>query len=611
MSIPKRFLDELRGRLTLSDMISRRVKVTRAGREYKACCPFHKENTPSFTINDDKQFYHCFGCGAHGDVINFFMQHDNMSFIDTVEMLAGEAGMQVPQASPEEIARAKKAKDLFALMNDACLYFENALADSANKDVQTYLAERGLKPETLAGFRVGYAPADRQALREHLSTKGYSDSDMIEAGLLKPSNKGGDPYVFFRDRVMFPVTDRRGRVVAFGGRTLPEHLRPIGPDGFKPPKYINSPDTPLFDKGRVLYGESQARQASSDGHTLIVTEGYMDVIACHQAGFKGAVAPMGTALTEEQIILLWGMIPADERNPVLCFDGDNAGRRAAERSAERVLPLLKANHSVRLAFLPEGEDPDSLIRHGGAQGLRRILESAMSLFDFIWSSHTAGRAFKTPEARAGLVKALENQVRSIADSEVQKHYFSLVRRRTGDLFYQRRDNNRVGKGKYSPAPAPLKPRAPVFRDRYARALLAGVVNYPTIYDKVGESFGEILVEDARLNQMRQNIIVALEENENLDRGALIDHLKAAGFSQEVDDILNESVYRHAAFVAPGREQPLEVADLWLELWLDIQGQGMKREMRAGWKSAFYNASEDEEEKLRQMTHAGAAGQDQT
>ena len=336
MAFPPRFLDEIRARVSLSDVVGRRIKLIRAGREYKACCPFHHEKTPSFYVNDEKQFYHCFGCGAHGDVIRFITDHDNVPFRETVEMLAAEAGLDMPKEDPRAVQRAQKAKDLHEMMSEAAQWFMHQLHAQNNREVLTYAQDRGLSGAAAADFMIGYAPADGKALRTYLEGKGYAIKDMIEAGLFKPSRKGGEPYAFFRDRVIFPVADRRGRIVAFGGRILPEHIRPIDPNSsFKPPKYLNSSDTVLFDKSHTLYGADKARIAARNNKPLIVTEGYMDVIACHAAGFNGAVAPMGTALTEGQIQALWAMQMAEEKLPILCFDGDNAGRRAASRAVER------------------------------------------------------------------------------------------------------------------------------------------------------------------------------------------------------------------------------------------------------------------------------------
>jgi DNA primase len=274
---------------------------------------------------------------------------------------------------------------------------EEQLFTPANKEILNYLTGRGLSKETIQSFRIGYAPPDRQALRKFLLAEKFTDEQIFEAGLVRKKD-GEQPYAFFRERVMFPVGDRRGRIVAFGGRILPDHMREPDKGDYKPAKYMNSSDTPLFDKSRTLYGQSFARQAAREGATVLVTEGYMDVIACHQAGFSGAVAPMGTALTEDQIVMLWSMIVAEEKIPVLCFDGDNAGRGAAVRACEKILPLLKPYHSARFAFMPEGEDPDTLIKSGGAKAFQDILDSAISLFDFLWLAHTGGRNFDSPKA---------------------------------------------------------------------------------------------------------------------------------------------------------------------------------------------------------------------
>lgn len=290
MTIPPRFLDELRSRLTLSEIIGQKVSLTRAGREFKACCPFHNEKTASFTVNDDKQFYHCFGCGAHGSVIDFAMQMENLSFIEAVEALAAQAGMQVPQASPQEVARAKKQKDIHALLEEATSWMEEQLRSLPYRSAYDYIIQRGVSEEALRAFRVGFAPSDGQALRQYLTAQGYSDAQMIEAGVLRPGKDGRAPYAFFRERIMFPVTDRRGRVVAFGGRILPDHLRAPDRGDYVPAKYMNSGDTPLFDKGRMLYGASQAAQAAQDGQPLLVVEGYLDVMACCRAGFRGGGA---------------------------------------------------------------------------------------------------------------------------------------------------------------------------------------------------------------------------------------------------------------------------------------------------------------------------------
>ncbi len=604
MSIPPRFLDEIRNRLTLSDIIGRRISVQRAGHEFKACCPFHKEKSPSFTINDDKQFYHCFGCGAHGDVIGFVMQHDNLAFPDAVEMLAADAGLEMPKPDPQAIQKAQQQKDLYTLMDAATAWFQGQLRAGGHQDVQDYLDKRGLGGQVQENFRIGYAPADGQALRKALKADGFSDAMMIEAGILKKSTKGGEPYAFFRDRVMFPVADKRGRVIAYGGRILPEHIRPITGD-FKPPKYINSSDTPLFDKGRMLYGEQHARHAAREGHSIIVTEGYMDVIACHQAGFKGAVAPMGTALTEEQIISLWSMIPGDEKIPVLCFDGDNAGRSAASRACQRILPLLKPNQSARFAFMPEGEDPDSLLRSGGVPALKSVLQAAMPLFDFLWASHTAGRTFDTPEKRAGLEKTLQKEILQIQDTDVQRYYKELLRTRISDTFFPRY-NKKDGSKKqgYAAPPKPSSLRIPKPRaaqtDVKDRVLLAAILNDPRIYEQIEESFGEFHPANTRLNDLRQNIIMAMEDDPALDAQALAHHLEMQGFKQEMDDICSESVYVHAAFCRPANRKDYDnptKAQQWNAFWASMKNHNAAGEIRAGWKNV---SNEEDEERLKSL-----------
>lgn len=614
MSIPPRFLDDIRNRLTLSEIIGRRISVKRAGRESKACCPFHNEKSPSFTINDDKQFYHCFGCGAHGDVIGFVMQHDNLSFMDAVETLALDAGLQMPKPDPMAAKKAEKQRGLHELMDEATSWMHEQATQSQHKDVLEYLEQRGMDADIRSGFRLGYAPADGQALRKSMSLKGFTDAQMLEVGILKKSTKGGDPYVFFRDRVMFPVADRRGRVVAFGGRVLPDHIRPPNPNSdYKPAKYINSSDTPLFDKGQMLYAESFARQAAREGHSVLVTEGYMDVIACHKAGFKGAVAPMGTALTEEQILSLWQMIPDGEKSPILCFDGDNAGRAAAARACQRILPLLKPDQSARFAFLPDGEDPDSLIRTQGAGAFKEFLKASLPLFDFIWATNTAGRTLDTPEQRAGLEKTLYNDIAQIQDPDIQRHYKQLVRNKISDTFFKRNYNN-SGAGTRSSQnasraksarPHVMKLRKPQRgnNDLKHSILIAALLNHPQIYSSIEEAFGEMRLQSPMLNNMRQSIILAFDENPSLDLDGLHAHLTQQGLGKEIRDICCESVYVHAAFCKPSTTDEYnygETAQTWLEFFENMKASTIDEEIRDGWKQALSSANQDEEAKLSSM-----------
>lgn len=600
MSIDAQFLDELRNRLSLSEIIGKQVKVTRAGREWKACCPFHHEKTPSFTINDDKQFYHCFGCGAHGDVVRFVMEYKNLSFIDAVETLSAQAGMQVPEQTPMAAAKAKKQKNLYDLMLDVSELFERNLHDSVNADALAYMLDRGFLPETLKQFRIGFAPEDGQVVRKHLLEKGYTDKDMIDAGVVKPSTRGGEPYGFFRDRVMFAVPDRRGRIVAFGGRVLPDHIRPYKRRDFTPPKYINSSETVLFHKGNMLYGEPTARRAAADGQPLILVEGYLDVIACVQAGVEGALAPMGTSVTEEQILTMWKMIPDFTKIPILCFDGDNAGRKAAQRICDRVLPLLEPGRSVNFAFLPDGEDPDSLIKSSGVQGFKKILGRAMPLFEFIWNSYTQGKEFKTPELRAGVIKQLENEVAKISDRDVQVHYQSLLRQKVSKTFFARKSfQGRNSKGAGRVALKPPVPTASRGKRLFPRILLAGVINHPNIFDDIEEQLGAWHIDDPALESLRQSLVGFLLDEEAITREELVDYLKKSGFAQEIGDICNENVYLHASFCSPLSDSHV-IRDKWLKYWEDGQTKDMNAELQSGWRRAYTDANLEQEEMLRNM-----------
>ncbi|MGE4314218.1 MAG: DNA primase [Pseudobdellovibrionaceae bacterium] len=604
MSLPPRFLDDLRSAVTLSDIIGKSVKLTRAGREFKGCCPFHREKTPSFYVNDDKQFYHCFGCGAHGDAIGFTMANRNLSFIEAVETLAAQAGMQVPQQTPETVAKAKRHKDLHALMEAACRFFEDQLELPQNKDVRDYMLGRGYSEETLNAFRIGYAPDDENALREFLTKEGFKPEEMIEVALLRASNKGGNLFPFFRDRVMFPVSDRRGRIVAFGGRILPEAIRPPRQtsSSYTPPKYLNSSDTPLFHKGRMLYGESHARLAARDGHTPIVVEGYLDVMACNQAGLKGAVAPLGTAMTEEQIISLWGMMVGEERSPVLCFDGDNAGRRAASRAAERILPLLKPGCSAQIAFLPEGEDPDTFIKGRGKAAFVDLLKTAMPLHEAIWAEETAETRFDTPEARAGLEKRLEERVDTIADKTVQTYYRRTFKDKLWQAF-SRPFHKTSYQGAGSRRGAPPAPTVQLTRpsntrtEKLGRMIAAALINHPEL--ALGfEDQVERLDLGEETNMLIHEVIAVLHTR-SLDAEGVVNHLKEAGFEADLAKILSADTYMHAAFAKPGADIS-RTEDGLRDVLKQIEAEAVSAELSQAKARLLDDFSEDSESQLFEM-----------
>src|SRR5271166_4245436 len=476
MAFPPGFLDELRSRVSLAGLIGRRVKLVRRGREYAGLCPFHHEKTPSFYVVEDKSFFHCFGCGAHGDAIGFVMRADNLDFIEAVEKLAGEAGLPVPKATPQERERAKRQKTLLEALAAGAAFFEAQLWSPAGSRARAYLQERGLDPETIRRFRLGWAPDDRQALRRSLAAD-FPEPLLIEAGLVRNFEESG-PCDYFRNRVMFPIGDRAGRVIAFGGRIM----------GDGQPKYINSPESPLFEKARVLYGWSAARAAvvreEADRAGAIVAEGYMDVIALHRAGFATAVAPLGTALTEFQLQELWRLAP----EPTLCFDGDAAGQRAAIRALRRALPLLRPGQSLRFATLPVGEDPDSLIRTGGRVAFEAVLTAARPLADALWEFELAVKARNTPERLADVQNRLMEHVRSIADPIVRKEYQALFKKRI-DPFQRKAGLRRAARGpavavREGPPPLPRPPRSTERRRR--EILFHLLLRFPVLIDDVAE-----------------------------------------------------------------------------------------------------------------------------
>src|SRR5215212_2572270 len=409
MRFSPEFLEDLKARLPVSEVVGRRVTLKKAGREWRGLSPFNKEKTPSFFVNDQKQAWFDFSSGKNGNIFDFVMQTEGVNFPEAVERLASMAGVPLPRSTPEAEAREERRKTLHDIVELAAKFFEMTLAARAGAKARGYLADRAIEPKTQLAFRVGYAPPDRFALKEHLGAQGISAEDMIEAGLLVSGEDIPVPYDRFRDRVMFPITDLRGRTIAFGGRALEKDV---------PAKYLNSPETPLFHKGSNLYNGAAARQATHEGASLIVVEGYVDVIAMVSAGYPAAVAPLGTALTEDQLGLLWKM--ADE--PILCFDGDKAGRRAAYRAVDLAMPRLKPGKSLRFALLPEGQDPDDLYRSGGREAIGEVLSRAQPLGEMLWTRETEAASFDTPERRAAFEARVHEVVRSIGDDSVRKYY---------------------------------------------------------------------------------------------------------------------------------------------------------------------------------------------
>jgi DNA primase len=421
MRFTPEFLDELKVRLPVSEVVQKRVKLKKAGREWKGLSPFQQEKTPSFFVNDQKQAWFDFSSGRNGNIFSFLMETEGCSFVEAVERCAQMAGMDLPKVSADAERQEYRRRTLHDVMELAAKFFADTLASKDGAKGRGYLADRGLGPETQLKFRMGYAPAARFALKEFLGGHGIPVEDMIETGLLIGGEDIPLPYDRFRDRVMFPITDVRGRVIAFGGRALEKDERA---------KYLNSPETPLFHKGDTLYNIAAARQATHDGAVPVVVEGYVDVIAMVNAGFSAAVAPLGTALTENQLALLWRM--ADE--PILCFDGDRAGQKAAFRAADLALPHLKPGKSLRFAMLPEGQDPDDLARSGGRAAIEEVIAGARPLAEIIWTREVEGGAYATPERRAALEARINELAQSVRDETVRKYYRKDLLERLYRLF---------------------------------------------------------------------------------------------------------------------------------------------------------------------------------
>ncbi len=421
MRFTPQFLEELKSRLPVSEVVGRRVKLVRSGREFKGLSPFNKEKTPSFFVNDQKEAWFDFSSGKNGSIFDFVMQTEGLSFPEAVEQLAQMAGMPLPKVSADDQQRDAHRKTLHDVMEIAAKFFETTLSSRAGAKARGYLADRGLDAATQVKFRIGYAPGDRYALKEHLGSHGISTADMVEAGLLIAGEDIPVPFDRFRDRVMFPITDIRGRIIAFGGRALEKDVAA---------KYLNSPETPLFHKGHTLYNIAAARQAAHDGAPVVVVEGYVDVIAMVTAGYAGAVAPLGTALTEDQLALLWKMT----EEPVLCFDGDGAGLRAARRAVDLAMPHLKPGKSLKVALLPQGQDPDDLLRSAGADAIRDVVNAAQPMAHMLWTFLTEGHAFDTPERRAALEFRINEVTQAIADESVRKYYRQDLNERLRALF---------------------------------------------------------------------------------------------------------------------------------------------------------------------------------
>lgn len=520
MALPVGFLDELRARTPLAAVVGRRVKLARSGRNWKGCCPFHNEKTPSFQVYDNG--YHCFGCGQHGDAISFVMQTHGLGFMEAVEQLAGEAGLDVPKASPAAAEAERLRHSLHEVLEAAAAIYRRRLFLPEGARALSYLRGRGLTDETIARFGLGWSGEGRGSLAADLAREGIAPDLLLEAGLLRQGDDGLAPYDLFFNRVMFPIRDRLGRAISFGGRIM----------GDGQPKYVNGPETPVFSKRRTLYGLDFAREAARSGAPVVAVEGYMDVIALHQAGFGGAVAPLGTALTEEQMEELWRLSPA----PVLCFDGDGAGARAALRAAEIALPLLGAERSLRLAALPSGEDPDTLVRRQGTAGFQAVLEAARPVAEALYGLLAEGVG-PGVEARAGLARRLDAIADRVTDKplawEMRRYFRERMRARpAASPFTARRAGPR------GPALRPplrlnrVAPGAHLGAAERLRAMVAILLHHPALLPDVEEAFAGLAL-DPPFARLRDAILRWSQEAQMLDSAGLMSHLTHSGLAAEV------------------------------------------------------------------------------
>jgi DNA primase len=594
MRFPPQFLDELRDRLSVSEVVGRRVKLRKAGREWKGLSPFNQERTPSFTVNDQKGFYHDFSSGKHGDIFTFVMETEGVTFPEAVERLASLAGMAMPKVTPAAEAEAERRRTLHDVVELAAQFFEASLATRTGAKARGYLADRGIEPSTQLKFRIGYAPADRFALKEHLGAQGVSVEDMIEAGLLISGEDVAVPYDRFRDRVMFPITDLRGRAIAFGGRAL---------DKDAPAKYLNSSETPLFHKGSLLYNAAAARQAAHDGAQLIVVEGYIDVIAMVTAGYPATVAPLGTALTEEQLALLWKV--ADE--PVLCFDGDRAGQRAAYRAVDLAMPKLTPGKSLLFATLPEGQDPDDLVRSGGRMAMAEVLAAARPLADVLWMRETETGSFDTPERRARLEMRVNAITAGIGHDAVRKYYRQELESRLRALLAPSRatqwkrapfrsDRRHDFGGRRGPSGVPLarqsltplSPRlseSPLVRGsrsslppREALILLA-ILNHPWLVEAHAEAISELEFQHPGADLLRRAILDAAATHHEADSDALRAFV-SAGEQGAVLARLESAVTHLSDWPARSGAAPEDVEPWWTHIVsLHRKARTLNKELR--------------------------------
>ncbi len=578
------YLDQIRSRLKVSEIIGKDVRLIRKGNEFSGLCPFHKEKTPSFTLNDAKGFYHCFGCGAHGDAIHYVMQRSGMNFMNAVEHLAGLAGVILP----EKKSTTSEEKIYYEILKVACEWFEENLKRSIGEKAREYLNLRGFTSKTIEEFHLGFAADKHQnqpSLYKTLLEKGFKRDKILSSGLIIQPNDGREPYDRFRGRVMFPINDLKGNVIAFGGRVL----------GDGQPKYLNSSDTSIFHKGKILYNFAQAQRHVTSDQPLIIVEGYFDVIALHQAGFKTAVAPLGTALTEDQLALLW------RRNsqPLFCFDADLAGLRAGFRATKRALPLLTSEKTLRFCYLPKGEDPDSYIKANGKEAFTNILNSSRSLSETLWDSLIMAyqpSIESTPEEKAAFKKNVYAFVSEIADADVRHFYFEDFNEKLRQLWYKHKGKALVDKISTKQVVVPFQRHVLKKKLLSQKILLATLINHPTLIDNVAEQLALVEFDNESWQQLKQCIL----QNMNGDFSSLKEELHLKGFSSILEEILDKKIYLHAPFAQEGTDSKVAL-DRWEEIWNRVAWQeSVKKDIKNSAENMKASFDEFEWQKMKAL-----------
>jgi DNA primase len=588
MSLPPGFLDELRTRISLSSVIGRKVawdnrKSNQAKGDMWAPCPFHQEKSASFHVDDRKGYYYCFGCHAKGDAISFLKEAENMSFMEAVETLAREAGMPIPDRDPREAEKADRRSELARVMEEAVRHYRLQLKTAAGAAARDYLQRRKLSEVALDRFEIGFAPDGWQGLWDQLRARGIAEDLILGAGLAKPSTKGKAPYDTFRNRIIFPIRDARGRCIAFGGRAM---------DPNDSAKYLNSPETELFDKGRTLYNHGPAREAAAKGQPLIVAEGYMDVIALVTARYEAAVAPLGTAITEDQLRLIWRIHP----EPLIMLDGDAAGIRAATRLVDLALPILEAGQGLRFVILPEGLDPDDMIRARGREAMAKAIEAAQPMVNLLWRRETEGRAFDSPERKATLDKSLRAAIRQIADPSIRAHYGDEINRLRRALFgtgrpaFVPRAPGRKGRGQpASSLPATrgtllAAAAGPEVEEYLHEAMILAIgLTHPRTLERFESQYETVEMRDPGHDRLRQALLGQLHA-EPLTESAVFRARIEAIAGAEVEKLLGLA---HVRIAPPVRS----AADLDLAL-MCLAEEFAKLEARRGAQAEIEDAMED-------------------